>query len=325
MATIRRRGTTWQAQVRRSGLPPQNKTFTLKTDAELWARHTEAELDRVDLPVDRKVLQRMTFGDLLCRYKEEITPTKRGQPQERDLLNKLLRDELADHAVGKLTSAVIARYRDRRSSTVQAATIRRELALVSHVLEVARKEWDVPLANNPVTSVRLPRIPATRDRRLESGELDLLLEGCRRRRLPLLAPIILFAVETAMRQGEIVAAQWQHADLERRTLHIPHTKNGHARTIPLSKGAVEVLVELPTNEAHIFPATGNAIRLAWGRLLRRVGVEDLRFHDLRHEAISRFFEKGLSVPEVALISGHRDYRMLFRYTHLRAEDIVGKL
>ena len=117
--------------------------------------------------------------------------------------------------------------------------------------------------------------------------------------------------------------QWDHIDWDKRILHIPDTTNGHPRTIPLTPTAIRVLEELPRINSDVIGMSGNAIRLAWERLKKKAGVKDLRFHDLRHEAISRFFEMGLSVPEVALISGHRDPRMLFRYTHLRAEE-VGK-
>jgi integrase len=117
--------------------------------------------------------------------------------------------------------------------------------------------------------------------------------------------------------------------VEKRTLHIPITKNGHARTIPLSRAALAVLRDLrdhcsPLSE-RLLPITDCAAKMSWKRLAKRARLEDLRFHDLRHEAISRFFEKGLNVPEVALISGHRDLRMLFRYTHPRAEDVAAKL
>jgi integrase len=115
-------------------------------------------------------------------------------------------------------------------------------------------------------------------------------------------------------------------DLHSRLLHIPQTKNGSARTIPLTERAVELLKHRQTTGGDApFSLTPNAVRLAWDRLTERAGIEDLHFHDLRHEAISRFFERGLSVPEVALISGHKDYRMLSRYTHLRAADLIIKL
>jgi integrase len=173
--------------------------------------------------------------------------------------------------------------------------------------------------------IKLPALPAARKRRLQSNELERLIDGCKKGRSPLLAPAIRLAVETGLRRGELVNIQWAELDLVARTLHVPITKTGHARTIPLTQTAIRIFESLPRVDDRALPSTANAIRLAWVRLKRRVGVDDLRFHDLRHEAISRFFELGLSVPEVALISGHRDYRMLFRYTHLRAEDVVKKL
>ena len=129
-----------------------------------------------------------------------------------------------------------------------------------------------------------------------------------------------------MRWGEILAIEWEHIDFKDRILLIPRTKNGHSRTIPLTRTAIQILQSLPGTEGdHVFPITANAFRLAWERVKRQAGIEDLRFHDLRHEAISRFFEAGLNVPEVALISGHRDPRMLFRYTHPLQKQIAVKL
>jgi integrase len=128
-----------------------------------------------------------------------------------------------------------------------------------------------------------------------------------------------------MRRGELLSILWCDVDLASATLHIRRTKNGHPRTIPLTSNAVAVLRNLPKRDDRVFPVNGNAARLAWERLRERAGVSDLRFHDLRHEAVSRFFELGLNVPEVAMISGHRDPRMLFRYTHPKPELVAQKL
>ena len=124
-------------------------------------------------------------------------------------------------------------------------------------------------------------------------------------------------------------ARWSDVDVDARTLGIREAKNGHPRTIPLSSAAVAVLEGCRSPEATygdlVFGVSPNAVRLAWEHMRRKAGLEDLRFHDLRHEAISRFFEKGLSMPEVAMISGHRDPRMLFRYTHPKAQEVARKL
>jgi integrase len=128
-----------------------------------------------------------------------------------------------------------------------------------------------------------------------------------------------------MRRGELLKIKWADLDLEERTLQLYDTKNGEDRKVPLTVAATRVLEEWGSTSERIFPVTNVAVRQAWDRLVKRAGITNLHFHDLRHEAISRFFEMGLSVPEVALISGHKDPRMLFRYTHLRAEDVVRKL
>jgi integrase len=154
-----------------------------------------------------------------------------------------------------------------------------------------------------------------------------LAEGLLKTRNRLLADVIRFAVATGMRRGELLAMRWRDFDLNTKLVYLPLTKNGESRTVPLSPEALGVLLRQMRieHEERIFPVSANAIRLAWERLKRRAKIEDLRFHDLRHEAISRFFEQGLTVPEVSLISGHKDIRMLFRYTHLRPEKIAEKL
>ena len=131
---------------------------------------------------------------------------------------------------------------------------------------------------------------------------------------------------TAMRRGEILSAKWENFKIKDKTLSLPITKNGFRREVPLSKEALKILERLkPQASGLIFPVSGNALQLTWKRIVSNNGIQDLRFHDLRHEAISRFFEMGLTIPEVALISGHRDIRMLFRYTHLKASAVADKL
>ena len=325
MATIRKHRERWQVQVRRQGHPSISRSFSARADAVTWARQTESDLDRKALTADPRALDRLPLGNILQRYKESVTPRKRGCLQERYRIDQLAASPMAKVSLGRLTPGLIAKYRDNRLESVKPATVRRELAILRHVLETARKEWDVPLFQNPVSVVSLPSLPTARARRLSEGELQRLLDGCSKRKTPLLDPIIRFAIETGLRRGELVAARWEHASIDQRLLFVPQTKNGHPRTIPLTSAALQILEGLPRGDERVFPVTGNAVRLAWERLKQRVGIDDLHFHDLRHEAISRFFEMGLSVPEVALISGHRDYRMLFRYTHLRAEDVGKKL
>ncbi|WP_336487941.1 tyrosine-type recombinase/integrase [Methylobacterium nigriterrae] len=291
----------------------------------LWARETERSIDRADLPTTLKDRQRITVADLLARYEAEVTAKKRGADRERYKLRVIRSHHLSSLTLAKLTPAAVSRYRDDRLKSVQGGTVRRELAILQHCFEVARKEWDTPLTANPVQGITLPEPSKARDQRLEAEAGQKLRAAIGSAHAWYLRPLIDLAIETGMRRGELLALVWSHVSLERRTAHLPMTKNGHARTVALTPKAIEVLRALPRIDARVFPVSGNAVRLAWERLRGRAGVPGLRFHDLRHEAVSRFFEAGLSVPEVALLSGHRDARMLMRYTHLRPEVIAEKL
>jgi integrase len=157
---------------------------------------------------------------------------------------------------------------------------------------------------------------------LEEGDFTRLADAICSKSAWYLRPLITLAIETGMRRGELRSIRWKDVDQTARTIRILKTKNGHPRTIPLTPKAIEILASLERKDERVFPVTPNAVRLAWERLRKRAGLEDLRLHDLRHEAVSRFFEYGLTVPEVALISGHHDPRMLSRYTHLRPEKVA---
>jgi integrase len=189
------------------------------------------------------------------------------------------------------------------------------------VFEVARKEWGI-YVHNPVRDIKLPPGGRPRDRRLQPGEETRLFTACREARNRWLLPMVQLALDTAMRQGELRRLRWEHIDLHRRTAHLPDTKNGEARTVPLSSTAVAVLRALPRAlHCDVFPGvTTEAVERSYMRAIRRAGI-----HDLRHEATTRLFEKGLNIMEVASITGHKDLRMLRRYTHLKAEDLARKL
>ena len=325
MATIRRRKSTWQAQIRRQGHTRLSRTFRLRADAELWARQAEAELDRGELPVDSRLLRSHTLADLLKRYAAEVVPRKRSADREVYMLRVILRHSIARVSLQRLTATEIAKYRDHRLSLVKGDTVRRELAIVRHCIEVARNEWGFLLPSNPVQQVKMPRAGNPRERRAHPGELEKLLTACEASRCRWLPAVIQLAVETGMRRSELLAMRWDDLDLEARTVLLRNTKNGFPRTVPLSTRALNVIKGTPRCGTTVFTISANALRLAWERLRRRAGVLGLRFHDLRHEAVSRFFERGLNVPEVAMISGHRDPRMLFRYTHPKPEEVAAKL
>lgn len=158
MAAIWKRGNYWRAYIRRQGYPQQNRTFDTRVDAEAWARRIESEMDRGAF-VDRTAAEITSFGDLLKRYAEEISPPKKGGDGEILRIRKLRKDKLADYKISALTGKVIAEYRDARLRLVTGSTVNRELTLIGHVITIARKEWGIPLEINPVSMIRRPDAP----------------------------------------------------------------------------------------------------------------------------------------------------------------------
>ncbi|RWE68083.1 site-specific integrase [Mesorhizobium sp.] len=327
MATIRRLRGRWQAQVRRKGLPPRAKSFDQKSDAEKWARHLEAELDRCGNLPDTRLAERMTIQDLFGRYLREITPAKRSASSETYRIRAMMTRSIAHRTLAMLTPQHVAEYRDDRLTVVSQSTVIRELNSLGHAIDIARKEWGIHLAQNPCRLIRRPKPPRGRDRRLHAGEEQKLLDATDGGRNPWMRPMIILALETAMRQGELLSLTWSNVDFEKRLAHLPLTKNGDTRDVPLSGRALGVLRDLLAHQTteYVLPTTKSAVTQAWGHLRSRVGAKDLHFHDLRHEAVTRLIERGFNVIEASTISGHKELRMLQRYTHLKAEDLVDRL
>jgi len=332
VATSRKRGPyQWQAQVRKKCHPLQTKTFDTRAAAETWVRVIEYEMDQ-GLFVSRAEAESTTLKELLERYLAEVTPLKKGAGPETARIRALLRHPLSQRIVGSIRGVDIARYRNERLNKVCSGTAKRDLVILSHLFEVARKEWGIYVLN-PVRDIKPPPHSNARERRLQPGEDGVeseetrLLKACREARNPHLLPIVRLALETAMRQGELVSLRWENIDLNRRIAHLPDTKNGESRTVPLSTTAIKVLRALPRsiNGQVFLGLTTEAVKRAYIRAIRRTDIKNLRFHDLRHEATTRLFEKGLNIMEVASITGHKDLRMLRRYTYLKAEDLARKL
>jgi len=324
MASIRKFRGKFNVQIRRQGYPSISRTFANLTIAKRWASTTEADMER-NLHV--VIPDNTTVGELLDRYEKEISPLHKSHQVEKYRL-QTLRTHLGDKRVSALLPSVVCKYRDTRLKTVSPASLKRELTILSSVLNIAIKEWGIGIQQNPVSMVSLPKIGNGRDRRLESGEEQKLLSSTGE-----LKRLIILALETGMRRGEILNIKKSHIDFTRQTLLIPLTKTDTPRTIPLSSRAIAVLREqlrgsekvIPIEETALFSYTARGLSGAFLRLSRRHKLDNLHFHDLRHEATSRFFEKGLNPVEVATITGHKDTRMLMRYTHLRAEDLVRRL
>ncbi len=329
MPTIRKRGDRYHVQVRRKGYPTQTKSFLELADAKKWARLKETEADRQEFPIDRKTLSGITLSSLVERYRDEVVPGKKGAEVETIILKAFLRHPICKKSLADLTPSDFVCYRDERLKVLTPKSLKRQLSPIHNMFRIAMEEWEIPLRSNPLSGLKLKGVDNRRERRLREGELEKLLEAGKRARNKRIIPIVRFALETAMRRGEILSLRWRDVDLSKETATVLEAKNGHPRIIPLTEAAIGILRSVRPDDgdedAKIFPVTANAFRLSWERLTKRARIDELHFHDLRHEAISRLFEFGLSVPEVASISGHRDMRMLFRYAHANLASIRAKL
>jgi len=325
MATIVKRGPRrWQAKVRRRGHPTQCRTFLTRAEAERWAMSLESDIIRGRYGPSDYEAERTTLRELIERYIREVTPTKKGWRQEELRLRRWLREPIVDRIVARIRGMDLAAWRDQRlAAGISPYTVRNDLATLSHVFTVAQKDWGFETLHNPARSIRRPSLPRGRDRRLEEGEEDAILAAASSP----FRELIIVAIETAMRQSELVGLQWADVDCRRRVAVLRETKNGDTRRVPLSSRAMQAIQRLPRpiHGGPVFGMTANQVQHQWREIRRKTGIQDLRFHDLRHEGTSRLFERGLDMMEVAAITGHKTLVMLRRYTHLRAEDLAAKL
>jgi integrase len=331
---------TWKAIVRKRGWPTTIKTFRTKRDAEDWARSTEDEMVR-GVYIDRSNAIQLLLKKALDRYVQEVSATKKPSTHAAEKHKvKALKNALGDYSLAALNPGLIAQYRDGRLAAGKSAdTVRLELSLLSHLFTIAIKEWRLGLVYNPVMNIRKPPPGQGRNRRLSADEETKLLAACDNYSNPMLGWIVRAALFTGMRAGEIISLRRDQVDLVRRVIHLTNTKNGSARTVPLTRKAKNIFRMALKNPLRPFdtdlifwgePGRDDKrrpyeFRMAWKKIMKDAQITNLRFHDLRHEAVSRLVEAGLGDQEVAAISGHKSMQMLKRYTHLRAEDLVDRL
>ena len=315
MAYIRRHRNKWQSIIRITGHPVIAKSFVSKTDAKLWALSIESKIRRDDLGISKIIYPK--FKDLAHRYIKEVSPHKKSFVKERYIILALLNESWSKDSINKITPAVISKYRDKYLTKVSGSSVNRALDVLSTIFTTCKKEWGYPI-ENPILSIRRPKKAEPRDRRFNEDELNKLIKG--NKTSPLLRDIIQIALETAMRQGEILRVQREH--IKSNTLFIPVAKT-KSRTIPLTLKALSLLnnTELPFN------ITGDALSKQFKKLCDYYGIEDAHFHDLRKQSLTNFMlDKKLSVAETMMIAGHSDPRMLLRtYNNLKVEDVAKKL
>jgi integrase len=327
MASIRKRGTGhYQVRIRRNGYPDITKSFATLGDARAWTSVTESEITRGSF-ISRSDFEHTTLHEALGRYSREVTPMKKGASQEQCRIKVWQQHPLAQRFLASLRGTDMAWYRDSRLNDSKSGnTVRIELALISHLFEIARKEWGMEYLVNPVKAIRMPKVARGRDRRMSADEERRLLDYCKANSKHRLGAAIKLAVETGMRRSELVRLQWQDIDWGSKVARLADTKNGESRDVPLSSAAIEVLSNLPHNiDGRVFGCHPDVITWQFAEVCKAIGIAGLRFHDVRHEATSRLFEKKFNMMEVAAITGHKTLHMLKRYTHLKAADLAARL
>lgn len=315
----------YRAQIRLRGFPHVSKTFTRKTDAKHWLQATEAAI-RGGTAVSMEA-GRTTLIEALDRYLREVTPRKKGARREEDRISLWKRHPLALRFLSHLRGSDFAKYRDERRQQGRADnTIRLDLALVSHLYVVASKEWGMEGLRNPIANITMPGGSNKRERRLNPDEETALLEELVRRG-SYMQPLASLAIETAMRQGELLALTWTDIDLQKQVAKLRDTKNSEPRDVPLSQRAVAILKGMPrqiSDASPVFPLKKSDVIHTFHDACKTAGIVDFRFHDLRHEAVSRICDK-LPMHEAMRVTGHKTPAMLMRYYHPKAEDLARKL
>ena len=323
MATIRYLSNhSWQAIVRRTGFPKQYKNFKTKTEATQWARSLEVEIDKGRF-IDYSHSSKITLKQIIARYESENSDVYRSYQREKSRLNTLEK-HLGEYALNQLKPTRIALFRDLRlSQGLSPATVVKDLNTLSKLLKIAQREWGLYLPYNPISMIQKPKVVGHRVRRLSKDEEVILIT----KSSVAMKNIIIFAIETGMRLGEILNLKW--TDIENGMAILRETKNGEVRYVPFSLRAQTLLKTIPEHitDIRIFYhwKSVSGFESSWQKFKKREVLVDLRFHDLRHEAISRMFEKGLNHMEVSAISGHKSLLVLRKYTHYQLQFIKDKL
>lgn len=340
MAAIQKRGKKYRVRIIRKGVPTQSKTFNTHAEALRWSRDVESQIDKGEFTPDKALAIRtldkstLSFSAAADHYIRTHSIHKKIVRSETYRL-KILIKRWGELPIEQIDKTAIFKLRDDLLKLGRSGdTINHYFNTLSKLFQMLSGDWDLPIGN-PIKGIK--RMPPSKGRtkRVDINLESLLLSGCKTLSLPLLHCIIQFAIQTGMRRGELMGLTWTDIDIDNRKAYLHQTKNGEPRQVPLTRQAIAVLETLPNDAGRVFPMGMSALRSQFQRLKlfsksKWIGngnnpFEDLRFHDLRHEALSRLSDAGLNVIELSHISGHRTLGMLKRYTHPSHTAILNKL
>ncbi len=325
---VRKHHKKWQTVVRRQGFKTLTKSFKSKAEASKWGRQQERNID-TGLTTDYSEASKNTLGDLFKRYiRENKHKAKKQWRNEEYRVGQLLKDTISDINLLRFSTKHLAEFRDRRCDQVKSATYNKDFNFISVVISTAINDWGIYIPHNPCKMMKRETEDKPRKRVLENDEQSRLIEACALSENIYLKPMVQFSIETSVRQGELLKIKYEHINFKKRLVTLYDTKNGEDRTIPLSQKAFTILCSLPRQfNGRMFPMTRHSLKFWWRQALKRAKIKGLRWHDLRRHAITIMFEeKGLDVPTVQLISGHKNPMVLLNtYTKLNPEKLVAKL
>jgi len=340
MASIRKRegknGISYRVEVRLKGFPPQRATFKRLTDAKKWVQHTESAI-RERRYFKTAEARKHTLSELIDRYKRDVLPTKSENISQAHQLT-WWSDEIGDYTLADVAPSLIAECRDkllntttRRGSTMAPATVMRYMAALSHALTVAVNEWEW-LEDSPMRKVSKPSLPRGRVRFLDDDERQRLLEACTESDNEYLYLVVVLALSTGMRKSEIMGLTWTDVDLPNQRITLHNTKNNERRVVPITGHAFKLLRQhnkvRRIDSDLLFPGRIKIhqpidLRTPWETALKHSGIEDFRFHDLRHSAASYLAMNGASLAEIADVLGQKAFQMVKRYAHLSEAHTAG--
>lgn len=317
-----KRGIRWRAWVG-SGAARESKRFDTRPEAAHWVMLREAEILR-----DSRLHAEKTIGDALERYGIEYSAKKRGERAERIRIKRLKRDAIAGERLSTLTCEVMEAYQERRLKEIKPNSVIREMTLIkSAVRKAVRWKWiDIyPLAD--MENVSPDR---ARTRVYDQDEIDRLVIASGADQTPIVSQtqqvgvMFLLALETAMRQAEICGLTWNNVYLDKRYVHVPVTKNGEPRNVPLTARAVDLIKQMPQDRDQVFTVSANTTSTLFRRIRHKAGVEGATFHDARRCATIKLSKK-LDVLELARACGWKDIKMLLTYYQRDASELAKKL
>jgi|TARA_B100000959_G_C14876235_1_gene580535 integrase len=334
MGTIRKRkskrGNVYYAEVRQKNSKSIGKTFLKRTNATRWIKEVEYQLDKQTY-VDFRETARLTLGDLLKRYRDQITPKKKSGECETFKLNLMLRHKIAKKRLLDLRTKDVLDFKneikinDGKYYPRAASTINKYVHYVYTVWETAKLEWDITLPHlNPASLVKKEKVNDKIDRILTIDEYQNLLEACSKSNLSFLFDMTEFAYITAMRFGEITKLKTIDVDFTNRLAKLRDTKNGEDRIVPLTNRALEIANKYRFKD-KLFKIHRDKFRHYFEQACKRADVKNFRFHDLRACAITNLFLDGWSIAEVSVVSGHKTWSELKRYTRIQPTDLVKKI